>query len=97
NPDWRLRLVPLPSDTPLPQNCLGTAAVWQTITPYVPPRHVLGRNGKPKPGQSIEAQVCNDLLSVRLPEAAITVDETSRRWVKVHRPLRLREGQTGQT
>jgi CRISPR-associated protein Csb2 len=94
NPDWRLRFVPLPSDTPLPQNCLGTAAVWETITPYVPPRHVLRRNGELKPGHSIEAQVCNDLLSVGLPEGAITVDETSHRWVKVHRPLRLRGGQT---
>jgi CRISPR-associated protein Csb2 len=94
NPDWTIRVVPLPTGTALPLNCLGTSSGWETITPYVPARHVLGRNGKPRTGYSIEAQLQDDLGSIRLPKATVIVDETSRRWVKVHRPHRLREGQT---
>lgn len=94
NADWRLRLVPLPDGTAVPRNCLGTAPIWETITPYVPSRHVLGRHGHPKPGHSVEAQVRNDLASIGLPEAIVVVDETSRNWVKVHRPRRSRDGQT---
>jgi hypothetical protein len=88
NPDWQLRLVPLPAETRLPYDLLGSHSVWQTLTPYVPSRHILGRNGKTKAGYSVAEQVQDDLAKIGFPEASITVDEMSRQWVKVHRPQR---------
>jgi CRISPR-associated protein Csb2 len=90
NPDWQLRLVPLPAETVIPYNCLTSSSTWETLTPYVPSRHVLGRNGKPKPGHSIADQARDDLATSGFADAVITVDESSRHWVKVHRPRRLK-------
>ena len=90
NPDWRLRLVPLPSETALPVEVCAKSCCWETVTPYVPSRHVLGRNGKPKLGYSVAQQVLNDLSNAGFPPARIEVVETERQWVKVHRPKRLK-------
>jgi CRISPR-associated protein Csb2 len=97
--DWKLRLVPLPAETPLPpdRNIFGESAVWETLTPFVPPLHVFGRNGKPKEGCEIETQIQNTLSSCELPPACVTVlspSDAPAQWVKVHRPQRSRIEQT---
>lgn len=97
--DWKLRLVPLPIETPLPpgKNIFGKSAVWETLTPFVPPLHVFGRNGKPKAGCEIEAQVKSLLSDSKLPTANVTVlspPDAPAQWVKVHRPRRSRKEQT---
>jgi CRISPR-associated protein Csb2 len=56
----------------------------------VPSRHVLARNGKPKPGHSVVEQVLADLANVGLPSAQVELFEKSPQWVKVHRPKRLK-------
>jgi CRISPR-associated protein Csb2 len=94
NPDWLLRLVPLPPETPLPAEINAKSRYWETATPYVPSRHVLARNGKPKPGHSVAEQVLADLTNAGFPSAEIEVVERARRWVKVHRPKRLRSETT---
>jgi CRISPR-associated protein Csb2 len=90
NPDWRLRLVPVPHETPLPLEVGARSCSWETVTPYVPSRHVLGRNGKPKPGYSVAQQVLNDLGNAGFPSAQVEVVGTERQWLKVHRPKRLK-------
>ncbi len=91
NPDWQLRLVPISSKTTL--SCFDSSTTWSTISPYVPPRHLSGRNGKPRPGRSVEAEIQNELRQLALPEANISVDE-KHHWVKVHRTLRGGGGPT---
>jgi CRISPR-associated protein Csb2 len=90
NPDWRLRLVPLPPETQLPAEINAKSRCWQTVTPYVPSRHVLARHGQPRPGHSVIEQVLADLTNAGFPSAQVELVERSRQWVKVHRPKRLR-------
>lgn len=97
--DWKLRLVPLPAETPLPpdQNIFGKSAAWETLTPFVPPLHTVGRNGKPKNGCEIETQILNILSDCGLPTATVTVlspPEAAIQWVKIHRPRRSRAEKT---
>jgi len=96
--DWQLRLVPLHVETLLPKAITGTAKTWESITHYVPSRHVLRRNGKPKAGSDIPSQIGRDLDHLKLSPAIVTivgdVETNPVRWVKVHCPQRIREGQT---
>jgi len=97
--DWKLRLVPLPAETPLPpeKNIFGQSTVWESLTPFVPPLHVLGRNGKPKRGCEIETQIANILSDGGFPAAtvnALSPSVPATQWVKVHRPRRSRAEQT---
>jgi CRISPR-associated protein Csb2 len=97
--DWKLRLVPLPVETPLPpgKDIFGESVVWETLTPFVPPLHIFGRNGKPKRGCEIETQIKKILSFCELPTASVTVPSPSdapAQWVKVHRPHHSRNEQT---
>lgn len=97
--DWKLRLVPLAVETPLPpdKNIFGQSAAWETLTPFVPPLHIFGRNGKAKEGCEIETQIKNTLSSRKLPPASVTVlspSNTPTHWVKIHHPHRSRAEQT---
>jgi CRISPR-associated protein Csb2 len=97
--DWKLRLVPLPTETPLTpdRNIFGESTAWETLTPFVPPLHVFGKNGKPKNGCEIETQIQNIRSIYNLPIASVTVLSSSddpALWVKVHRPRRSRNEQT---
>lgn len=91
NPDWLLRLVPLPPETALPFDLCAESRVWKSVTPYIPSRHVLGRNGKPKPGHSVELQISAELADLGLPTVEVVVDERSSGWVKVHIPKSSRQ------
>jgi CRISPR-associated protein Csb2 len=47
-PDWNVRLIPLPYETPAPIGLFGEARVWSSVTPFVPPsdRHRFRKNGR---------------------------------------------------
>jgi CRISPR-associated protein Csb2 len=96
NPDWTLRLVPLPSETPLPAdaNPFATARNWRSITPYIPPRHTIGRNGKPKPGESVEEQIARELQSRGHVINPGGVGLIGSKWIKAHQPRQQKGGQT---
>lgn len=96
---WRLRVVPLPTETPLPpdKNVFGESRIWETLIPYVPPLHVYRENGKPKSGAGVETQILSHLVKLGLPSAEPTVLQSrdeSIQWMKVHRPRRSRSGPT---
>jgi len=97
NDDWKLRLVPLPIETPFTksQDIFGDSLIWESLTPFVPPLHFIDRRGKPKKGYEIETQIKNMLIERGIP-APIAIDDLSDgvAWVKVHRPRRSRDGQT---
>lgn len=99
--DWRLRLVPLPAETPLPpdRDIFSQSTIWESLTPCVPPLHFLGRNGKPKRGCEIDTQIADILSDLGLSLATITLPSspnTAAEWVKVHRPRHSRMGQTNE-
>ncbi len=86
--DWKVRLVPLDQATPAPPGFDSQAwVVWETVTPYVPPRHRL-RAGKERRGESIADQIQRELQRRGI---AIHVDielPGSPSWVSVHVPPR---------
>lgn len=54
NPDWTLRLVPLPFETTAPPGASrGEFTIWTSKTPFVPPgnRHRFRGNGRERPGE----------------------------------------------
>lgn len=55
-PRWKARLVPLPFEMSPPSGLLGSARVWRSITPFVPPaeRHRFRRNGRERKGETLE-------------------------------------------
>lgn len=84
NSRWSVRLVPLDRAVGAPRGFDGSRATrWETVTPYVPLRHVLGRNGRIKPGESIEAQIQRDLAARGLPDR-VALDVYGTSWVAVH-------------
>lgn len=94
--EWKLRLVPLPNETPFPpdSSIFDKSRIWQSLTPFVPPRHVFGRNGKPKSGCEIETQVREQLASFGLPPPLGIETIGEPQWIKVHRTSRCRTGAT---
>ncbi len=93
---WKVRLVPLDRAVPLPPGFDGAAAaVWESVTPYVPPRHHL-RGGKPRLRESIEHQIRRELSLRGFGEAAqVAVEQLGQpEWVAVHLPRRHRSDRT---
>jgi CRISPR-associated protein Csb2 len=89
---WKVRLVPLDRAVPLPPGFDGaTAVVWESVTPYVPPRHHM-RGGKPRLRESIEHQVRRELSLRGFGEAEqVAVEELGDpEWVAVHLPRKER-------
>ncbi|MCC6342068.1 MAG: type I-U CRISPR-associated protein Cas5/Cas6 [Bryobacterales bacterium] len=90
---WKVRLVPLDRAVPCPPGFDGdTSAAWESVTPYVPPRHYL-RGGKPRLGESIQDQITRELSLRGFGEAAqVSVEELGNpEWVAVHLPRRERD------
>ncbi len=90
---WKIKLVPLDTAVPAPPGFEGasaTATAWQTLTPYVPPRHHL-RNGKVREAETIANQIRRE-LAVRgymSGTELLSVKEiTPSTWVAVHVPRR---------
>ena len=87
---WKVRLVPLDSAVPPPPGFDGTAArIWQSATPYVPPRHHL-RGGKSRARETVAFQIKRELMLRGCTDAEHVETEEVREaaWVAVHVPRR---------
>src|SRR5579875_2479799 len=89
---WQVRLIPLDRAVSPPPGFNGVAAViWESVTPYVPPRHSL-RRAQPRPRESIEFQIRRE-LSLRgfCGSEQVTIEQVgAAEWVAVHLPRRQR-------
>lgn len=90
NEAWKVRLIPLDRAVPPPPGFDGVSArYWESVTPYVPPRHHL-RGGKERENESLVLQVRRE-LSLRGYADAEGVEVNFIRdpvWVAVHVPRR---------
>jgi CRISPR-associated protein Csb2 len=89
---WKVRLVPLDRAVPPPPGFDGaTARVWESVTPYVPPRHYL-RRGRLRDREAIPAQVARELALRGFPGAdAVKVEPIAQpTWVAIHTPASRR-------
>lgn len=87
---WKVKFVPLDRAVPPPPGFDGVATTtWESLTPYVPPRHYL-RKGKPRPRESLESQVRRELSLRGFANANDVEVETfgTPCWVAVHTPRR---------
>lgn len=88
-PDWSIRLVPLPFETPAPRGLTSEARIWQSAVPFVPPsvRHRFRKNGRPRPGET-PTQLLGRLLQAGgkpLPSKVIVFDNQERTdWISLH-------------
>ncbi len=94
--EWKVRLVPLDEAVPPPPGFDGAdAKVWQSVTPYVPPRHHL-RGGKQRPSESVPVQIRRELALRGVPggERADVEQIGDATWVAIHLPRREAVGRT---
>lgn len=88
--EWKVRLVPLDTAVPPPPGFDESWAMrWESVTPYVPPRHHL-RGGRARERESLESQIRRELV-LRGVEGAdhVQVEQIgSGMWVPVHTPRR---------
>lgn len=102
---WKVHCVPLDSAVPLPPGFDPNQAFleWESLTPFVPPRHAFDRRGKPKTGEDPLNQLHTELTRLGLNPAAITYLDRDNRpvsdrglqdgeWVKVHEPKKRANG-----
>jgi CRISPR-associated protein Csb2 len=95
-PDWSVRLVPLPFETPPPRGLISEACVWQSAVPFVPPsvRHRFRKNGRPRPGET-PTQVLGRLLQTEgkpLPSKVSIIDNQERTaWINLHETREMRQ------
>ncbi|MFT4099641.1 MAG: type I-U CRISPR-associated protein Csb2 [Burkholderiaceae bacterium] len=86
--EWKVRLVPLDRDVPAPPGFDGQAsALWESVTPYVPPRHHL-RGGKEREGESMAEQISRELQQRGTTEGVEAEPDGYPLWVSVHVPRR---------
>lgn len=86
NDPWTITLVPLDRlVSPPPGLDRAASLTWQTLTPYVPPRHVFDRKGKTKADCSVEAQLTAELATRGYDVGGVTIRIEEAGWVKVHR------------
>jgi CRISPR-associated protein Csb2 len=84
--EWKLRLIPLDRDVPAPPGFDNQAsAVWESVTPYVLPRHHL-RGGKERQRESMAEQIRRE-LQYRGVAVDVQVESVGPPvWVSVHVP-----------
>lgn len=86
--EWKVRLVPLDRDVPPPPGFGGQPSiVWESVTPYVPPRHHL-RGGKEREGDSMMDQIRRELQRRGLTAHVEVEPIGAPAWVSVHVPRR---------
>ncbi|RPI44670.1 MAG: type I-U CRISPR-associated protein Cas5/Cas6 [Betaproteobacteria bacterium] len=86
--EWKVRLIPLDRDVPAPPGFNAEASVaWESVTPYVPPRHRL-RGGKERDGESIAEQIHRELCRRGFAETVEVEFRGPPAWVSVHVPRR---------
>lgn len=85
---WKVRLVPLDRAVPPPPGFGNQLSrVWESVTPYVPPRHHL-RDGKEHEDESITEQIRREVQR-REPTQDVEVELLGTpQWVAVHIPRR---------
>lgn len=102
---WKVHCVPLDNAVPLPPGFDPDQpfSVWESLTPYVPPRHAFNSRGKSKPGETPESQLQRELERLGLqPQSIVFLDRNNEpnqsdrnpegEWVKVHAPKRSASG-----
>lgn len=86
---WKVHCVPLDSAVQLPPGFDPAHPFlhWESMTPYVPPRHTFDRRGRPKQGEAPEAQLLTEIERLGLPKPVVSKlpDDDAGQWVKVHR------------
>lgn len=85
---WKIKLIPLDGAVPPPPGFDGVrSSTWESVTPYVPPRHHL-RRGKPRPRESISSQIRRELaLREGIAAEQVEIEEIGgASWVAVHVP-----------
>jgi CRISPR-associated protein Csb2 len=85
---WKVKLVPLDHAVPPPPGFDGTPArVWESTTPYVPPRHYL-RGGKSRERESLSAQISRELAlrGISAPGDIHVEQIRDPTWVAAHVP-----------
>jgi CRISPR-associated protein Csb2 len=89
DPDqWKVRLVPLDRAVAPPPGFGGESArVWESVTPYVPPRHHL-RRGKERERESIAEQIRREVQGRGIAQAVEVGFVGPPAWVSVHVPRR---------
>lgn len=86
--DWKVRLVPLDRAVPAPPGFDGhPSIVWESVTPYVPPRHHL-RGGKERERESMVEQVRRELQQRGLTAHVEVEAVGGPAWMSVHVPRR---------
>jgi CRISPR-associated protein Csb2 len=91
--DWAVKLVPLDGAVPPPAGFDGKAScVWESVTPYVPPRHYL-RRGHLRQRESIPNQIQRELALRGFCQALAVQVKEDFCWVAVHKPRRARAHQ----
>jgi CRISPR-associated protein Csb2 len=92
---WTIHLVPLDKLVPPPPSLEDRAhREWESLTPYVPPRHVYGRSGKEKLGCSVAEQLSGELESRGFPVGRLITGVRACGWVKIHRIKSERDART---
>jgi CRISPR-associated protein Csb2 len=88
--EWKVRLIPLDGDVAAPPGFDARSwVVWESVTPYVPPRHYL-RGGKERERESVAAQIRRELQLRGIVDAERVEIEPmgAPAWVVVHVPRR---------
>ncbi len=86
--EWKVRLVPLDRAVPPPPGFDDQSSkVWESVTPYVPPRHYL-RGGKVRAGESIAEQVRQEVQERGIAQDVQVEFLGAPQWVAVHVPPR---------
>jgi CRISPR-associated protein Csb2 len=86
--EWKVRLVPLDQAVSPPPGFGGQSSkVWESVTPYVPPRHHL-RGGKEREGESMAEQIRREVQGRELAQDVEVELVGTPQWVSVHVPRR---------
>lgn len=86
--EWKVRLIPLDGAVPPPPGFDGQSSkAWESVTPYVPPRHRL-RGGKERESESISAQIRREVQSRKIAQDVEVELVGPPQWVSVHVPRR---------
>lgn len=86
--EWKVRLVPLDRAVPPPPGFgIQSSKVWESVTPYVPPRHHL-RGGKERARESIAEQIRREVQGRELAQDVEVDLVGAPQWLSVHIPRR---------
>ena len=86
--EWKVRLIPLDRAVPPPPGFDNQSSmVWDSVTPYVPPRHYL-RGGKEREGESIAEQIGREIHRREIAQNVEVELLGMPKWVSVHVPKR---------